>query len=63
MNLIVYYLVIFIPTQTSYEIIEAMPNLTFLECAIEAEKYNNSDAKSFATCIPIKKELELTETQ
>lgn len=63
MNLVLYYLVIFTPTLNNYAIIEAEPNLTFLECSIKAEEHNKSDAESFASCIPIKKKSELTETQ
>jgi hypothetical protein len=51
---------IFVSFYGKHDIIAAEPNITFRDCMVKAQQYNNRPAKrqSFAACMPTIKELD-----
>lgn len=55
-----YVLMILVPFYGKYDVISAEPNISFRECMIQAEAYNDKmrRRRSFAVCMPTLKTLD-----
>lgn len=59
MTSVSYVLMILIPMHGLYEIISAEPHVTFRQCMVMAEDFNDRKAsKAFAVCMPTIKDVQ-----